>query len=129
MDENIFPDMGSMYSYERDHRIKEFKCTNQRHAYTVTKIERTRISRPLNRFEKISKGDDTLQPDDRQDVIDYDPMTSEDEDDIGINVEPMTLNPNPYEEDSVDADSEGSNYNMQSTSSNPTNLERKRAVE
>jgi hypothetical protein len=55
-------------------------------------------------------------------------MTSEDEDDIGIIVAPLILNPNPYEEDSVDADSEGSNYNMQSTSSNPTNLERKRAV-
>ena len=59
MDENILTHMGSIYSYERDHRIKEFKCTNQRHANTVTKIKRTRISQPLNIFEIISKGDET----------------------------------------------------------------------
>jgi hypothetical protein len=57
MDGNIFPYMGSMYSYERDHKIKDFKCTKHRHANTVTKIERTRISLPLNIFEKISKRD------------------------------------------------------------------------
>ena len=44
-------------------------------------------------------------------------MTSEDEDDIGTNIKPLTLNPNPYTEDSVDADSDDSNYYMQSMSS------------
>ena len=71
--------------------------------------------------------EEKLPVDDREDIVDYDPMTSDEEGETRT-IEPVSSNSNPYEEDSVEADSDDSNYYMRSTTSDPTRRERIKIV-
>ena len=129
MDGNMFPQRPRYFHEPGDQGVQVHEATAVEHGIGYISspdfADATYVRDNLEMRRQLEE--EILPNNDREELLDYDPMTSDEEKETST-IEPVSAHSNPYEEESVDADSDDSNYYMRSTSSDHTKLEQRKVV-